>query len=94
MQMSENVSDDEILARLFTASPAEVLGMITLDIRRPTYHISNCTELLLKEDLSPEAKTKIIEVIKANSQRIIESVKLAWEYLEQHEGMSNPFKDE
>jgi hypothetical protein len=92
--MAENMPDDEILARLLASSPAEVLGMITLDIRRPTYSISNCAELLLMEELSPEAKVRVIEVIKAKSQRIIESVQLAWEYLEKHEGMSNPFKDE
>lgn len=91
--MPENMTD-EILVRLLTASPAEVLGMITAEISRPTYSINSCAELLLKEELSPEAKTKIAETIKGNSQRIIELVKLSWEYLEQHEGMSNPFKDE
>lgn len=93
--MSENPqNDDEMLKQLLSHSPAEVLGMIMADIRRPTYSIENCAEMLSKEELSPEGKTRVLEVIKGNSQRIIRLVTIAWDYLEQHEGMHNPYKDD
>lgn len=86
--------DDEALKKLLSHSPAEVLGMLMADIRRPTFSIENCAEMLLKEELSPEIKTRVLEIIKGNSQGIIRIVMLAWDYLELHEGMPNRYKDE
>jgi hypothetical protein len=92
--MSDHPQNDGALQHLLSHTPAEVLGMLMAEVRRPTYSIQNCAEMLIREELSPEAKAQALQVIKGNTQHLIQLVMLAWDYLEQHTGMPNPYRDE